>query len=60
MVPSAQILHAQAMLALSRAAFVHFLFTKVAFYFSHFIHFVLFTLRWALIPSYASDRVQGL
>ena len=40
MVPSAQILHVQAMPAMSCAAFVHFLFTKVAFYFLHLIHVV--------------------
>ncbi len=58
--PLAQIPHVQVTLALSCTVFVHFLLTKVVFYFSHLICFVLYTLRWALIPSYASNRVQGL
>ena len=48
------------MLAMSHAVFVRFLFTKVAFYFSHLIRFAPYILRWALIPPYASSHVQGL
>ena len=43
--PLAQIPHVQLTLALSRTVFVHFLLTKVVFYFSHLICFILYILR---------------